>query len=304
MKIGELLGADIEEVFFDDFWSKKPIHIKGSPEKFEFLPDMDQLPRILSGCFDGAEWINTHNLKAQAYKYNQDGSIDKFVDVPAEMYVQMFNSGYGLCFNDVSFAVPDFEEVLTEFSDGFDASIPDSVTCYLTPPNSRGVLHFDNQHVFFVQRSGRKKWRISNEPAIENPFENLVYPNCDLEFFNYMDSKGYKIRPPVDCGYTDLVLEKGDVLYMPPGFYHVGNTEEDLSFHFTITIEPLSAQSKIYSYLYEKARSNSSVVNKDLRFLPRQEALKVLAESQQFYSGLLSEFVLSDLFYSPDAESD
>lgn len=298
MKISDILSPVRQEEFFENYWGKKPLHIPGNVDKFLCLPNVAELPGILAGKIDGSVWHDTHNLKGQAYKHNPDGSVDKFMDVPIGMYTQMFNSGYGLCFNDVSFAISELDEILTEFSDGAEPLGQDSVTCYLTPPDSRGVLHFDNQHVFFVQRVGAKNWRISNQPGISNPFENLIYPSCDKDYFNYMAEKGYNIKLPSECGYRDLTLQQGDVLYMPPGYYHVGNTGDGLSFHYTITIEPISFHSKIYALMHEKARKNSIVINKDLRFATQVEAEEILENSRKIFLEILDEKLLRELMKS------
>jgi ribosomal protein L16 Arg81 hydroxylase len=298
MDIGDLLNPISRKDFFENVWGQAPLHITGHLDKFDYLPNISELPGILSGKIEDDSWQGTHNLVGQAYKQNIDGSIDKFMDVPIGMYTQMFNSGYGLCFNDVSFAIPELQKILAEFLGNSNTVNQDSVTCYLTPPASRGVLHFDNQHVFFVQRSGTKNWRVSNEPGIKSPFENLIYPSIDSNYFDYLKGKGYQIKLPAECGHTDLTLRQGDVLYLPPGHYHLGNTVDNLSFHYTITIEPVSFHSKIYALMHEKSRRFSSVINKDLRFSDKDEVANTLKSSCDIFRELFDEDLLKELIRS------
>ncbi|MGN6695283.1 MAG: cupin domain-containing protein, partial [Aquihabitans sp.] len=100
---------------------------------------------------------------------------------------------------------------------------PVQVNAYLSPSAAQGLeLHFDYHDVFVVQLEGTKRWRIwepndrTRDPvggrhAIARPtFEELGEP------------------------ILDLVLEPGDVLYLPRGHGHVAQTTDRSSAHLTI----------------------------------------------------------------------
>jgi hypothetical protein len=100
---------------------------------------------------------------------------------------------------------------------------PVQINAYLSPPAAQGLdLHFDYHDVFVVQLEGTKRWRIwepndrTRDPvggrhAIARPtFEELGEP------------------------ILDLVLEPGDVLYLPRGHGHVAQTTDRSSAHLTV----------------------------------------------------------------------
>ena len=66
--------------------------------------------------------------------------------------------------------------------------------------------HFDQYDVFLLQGSGRREWRIG--------------PGCDWET-PQLNENGLKLIPPFDPTDT-VILQPGDVLYLPPGIAHWG----------------------------------------------------------------------------------
>ncbi len=100
---------------------------------------------------------------------------------------------------------------------------PVQVNAYLTPSSARGLeVHFDYHDVFVVQLDGTKRWRIWA------PTERSREP---------IGGKHAVPRPqPEELGdpILDLVLEPGDVLYIPRGHPHVAETTDRESAHLTI----------------------------------------------------------------------
>lgn len=100
---------------------------------------------------------------------------------------------------------------------------PVQVNAYLSPSSARGLdIHFDYHDVFVVQLEGTKRWRVwaptarSREP---------------------IGGKHAVPRPtPDELGEVelDLVLEPGDVLYLPRGHPHVAETQDRSSAHLTV----------------------------------------------------------------------
>eukprot|EP00929_Paragymnodinium_shiwhaense_P078454 TRINITY_DN40674_c0_g1_i1.p1 TRINITY_DN40674_c0_g1~~TRINITY_DN40674_c0_g1_i1.p1 ORF type:complete len:530 (+),score=104.78 TRINITY_DN40674_c0_g1_i1:77-1666(+) len=93
---------------------------------------------------------------------------------------------------------------------------------YMTPKGSQGLApHFDDVEIFVIQTEGSKRWR-------------LYKPVPGWELAN-KHSRDYK---PSDLGQPTLevVLQPGDVLYMPRGTPHEACCSEgDESFHVTVS---------------------------------------------------------------------
>lgn len=100
----------------------------------------------------------------------------------------------------------------------FSASVQTNI--YLTPPGAKGFrTHYDSHDVFVMQVSGRKQWRIYDEP-VGKPF------------------RGEGFEPGVhDVGdpEEEFVLNAGDTVYIPRGMMHDAESfEDEASLHITL----------------------------------------------------------------------
>ncbi len=102
---------------------------------------------------------------------------------------------------------------------------PIQINAYLSPASARGLdVHFDYHDVFVVQLEGTKRWRIwSPTDRSRNPVGGKhATPRPDLA----------ELGDPL----LDLVLEAGDVLYLPRGHPHVAETTDRSSSHLTVGV--------------------------------------------------------------------
>lgn len=92
------------------------------------------------------------------------------------------------------------------------------INCYLTPPNAKGIRpHSDPRDTILIQQHGSKcwsAWPLSCNAAILEPQEG---------------------RPTVPSDHClEVVLSRGDALFIPAGCVHAAETQEDYSLHLTI----------------------------------------------------------------------
>ena len=98
---------------------------------------------------------------------------------------------------------------------------PAQANAYFTPRGSQGLpVHHDTHDVFCLQVAGSKRWLVY-EPALELPLRNQ----------RYRPELGEPGEPVLD-----LVLEPGDMLYMPRGWLHQALTSDEDSLHLTIGV--------------------------------------------------------------------
>jgi len=93
---------------------------------------------------------------------------------------------------------------------------------YLTPEKNQGFApHHDDVDAFVLQLEGRKRWRVYE------PKEKLA--RSSSQDFSKEDDIGRPI--------FDVILQPGDVLYMPRGTIHQANTPlgEKFSLHLTLS---------------------------------------------------------------------
>ena len=98
---------------------------------------------------------------------------------------------------------------------------PVQANAYFTPRGSPGLpVHHDTHDVFCLQVAGRKRWLVY-KPALELPLRDQ----------RYRPEMGEPGEPVLD-----LVLEPGDMLYMPRGWLHEALTSDEDSLHLTIGV--------------------------------------------------------------------
>jgi hypothetical protein len=99
--------------------------------------------------------------------------------------------------------------------------VPFRANCYLTPASSSGFsLHYDTHDVVILQIAGKKIWRIHDNPiplpAIDQPYQTTYGNQSRL--------------------IAEIELRPGSVLYLPRGYIHAADSQDDGSLHVTIGI--------------------------------------------------------------------
>jgi ribosomal protein L16 Arg81 hydroxylase len=95
---------------------------------------------------------------------------------------------------------------------------------WLTRANEfKPYLHFDRYDIFILQIHGRKRWRL---------FEPLPIPDNRVGAALAWEEVGEPI--------IDVVIEPGDLIYIPPHTPHVVTTQDEHSVHVGIGLHPLT----------------------------------------------------------------
>ncbi len=98
------------------------------------------------------------------------------------------------------------------------------VTAYAAWPGAEGFgPHRDDHDVFVLQLSGRKRWRIHGRA--QGPVDAVLAAD---------DAGPAEDRPGPEP--AELLLEPGQVLYLPRGWWHSTRAEEHPSLHLTLGI--------------------------------------------------------------------
>jgi hypothetical protein len=99
---------------------------------------------------------------------------------------------------------------------------------YLTPPGAQGFrTHFDTHDVLVLQVSGIKKWRVWGDMLMPHATRNTPW-----------DGAVHRADP---AGARDVLLQPGDVLFVPRGVAHDASVQEgsEPSLHVTVgLLEP------------------------------------------------------------------
>ncbi|MEV4755000.1 cupin domain-containing protein [Micromonospora sp. NPDC049559] len=130
---------------------------------------------------------------------------------------------------------------LVDFARELGAALgqPLQVNAYLTPAGSQGfATHYDTHDVFVLQVAGRKHWRI-HEPVLPDPLERQPWGGRADEVSAVAEG------PPA----LDVTLAPGDALYLPRGWLHSAQAQEESSLHLTVGIRAMTRYALVETLL-------------------------------------------------------
>ena len=188
-----LLGGLSPQAFLRRHWQKKPLLVRRALPGFRGVIGKSAL-FALAGRSEvesrlverrGRHWKVTHGPLART-RLARAGRRDWTLLV----------SGVN-CYSDAA------ERLLRRFSFIPQARLDDVMVSYAAPGGGVGP-HVDSYDVFLVQGAGRRRWRIAR------PRNFLLTPGAPLKLI-----AGF--RPE-----EEVLLEPGDLLYLPPGWGHDG----------------------------------------------------------------------------------
>lgn len=110
-----------------------------------------------------------------------------------------------------------------------DLGHPVQVNAYVTPRQAQGFAHhYDVHDVFVMQTAGQKRWLI--HPPVH------VHPLRDQPWTDRRAEVEAATSAPDAEPLLDVVLQPGDVLYLPAGFLHAAQALGETSAHLTVGV--------------------------------------------------------------------
>ncbi|MFI6686641.1 JmjC domain-containing protein [Streptomyces sp. NPDC050485] len=166
------------------------------------------------------------NTEYTLVRYTQEADIRELADpLGVAEYLQ---SGYSLKLGNLQH----FDERLGRFTErlGYELGSPIKAFAFFTPPGNQALgQHYDQASNFLCQCEGKKLWRLYR-PVMTNPLERHAWSWANL---TEEDRSRLNDGPPD----IEVLLEEGDVLWMPRGWIHAGVTESDRSLHVSLRVE-------------------------------------------------------------------
>lgn len=221
----EDLVGDIE-AFSQKAWGQAPNLARGQFQRSLLdIPMLDDLlsftvlraPTDLRLTKDGVPIPHEHYSRPVRFSNSQLVGNPEPVVVP-ELAITAFRNGCTLVFQGLQNHLPR----LNEYCCILASSIchPVGANAYFSPDGANGKLHFDYHEVFIVQISGEKKWSVY-ESVAPNPTPS---------------TSDQSVAIGAEC--LDETLSQGDVLYLPRGFWHLGQVVGDEpSLHLTLSVQ-------------------------------------------------------------------
>ena len=273
MRLEHLLSPLTIDEFLTNFWGQTFTHVPGVPDKFSHLFPWQRLN----------EALEQHRLDFPRIRLTRDGERlqpgsyishtnprQKRVTVPRLRYdkvTQELNSGATLVLD----AVDELYEPLHTLAEALELFFHErsQINAYSSWRTSRGFdLHWDDHDVFILQVTGRKHWKIHGMTR--------AYPVAG-------DPKDPK---PTEPPLWDHILEAGDLLYIPRGFWHVAYPLNEPTLHLTVGVHN-RAGLDLLRWLANRMRS-SETVRMDLPRFATKETLQ--SHLRQIRDELLAEW--------------
>ncbi len=287
-----LQGFDAEE-FVSQYWQKKPCVLRQALVDFESPVSPEELAGL--ACEQDVHCrlvIEKDGASPWQLRYGPFEDSD-FLELP--------ETHYSLLVSECEKWLPEFGDLLDQFNFIPDWRLDDLMLSYAPQHGSVGP-HVDEYDVFLLQALGSRRWQYT-EVRLEDP---QLIPNLDLAILSHFEPD------------QDIVLNPGDILYLPPGCAHHGIALErcmtySIGFRapdavtifesLALEIERLDANVPRYSDPdLELDRHKAEITDREIdRF--RTLALELFEQSPELWRDAVGK-MLSDSAVGQDQEDD
>lgn len=221
----DLLAPFDVEVFFRDYYGKQPLLIRGGAEKFRNVMSWP----ILEGLVNRTSiWsstslklvLDTKALPASSYcvqAVGRDGAT--LMQPSAPLVNDWLGKGASLVLNDIDALTPELAAVARVLENTLDTKVQANLYCSWKA-HKAFLSHMDTHDVFAVHVEGRKQWLVY-EGRAEQPINHPAFKGVAQEVID--KAKGKVLM--------DIVMEPGDLLYIPRGQYHDALAESGGTVH-------------------------------------------------------------------------
>lgn len=220
-----------EQEFFERYWEKRPVRVQGdgASARHRGLLSLADVDRYLA--------LARHNLSSfvSIIQVGQPVQRTRVADVEPRQLYRAFHAGSTLLFEGMDRVWPPLHDLAHMLGQALSARI--QINAYLSPPAAQGAhLHPDIHDVFVVHLENAKHWWLY-EHRVYEPIEGLTYKR---ELPAGLSKRAYE-REEVDIPVAEeMVMEAGDLLYLPRGVVHKAAALEDAhSLHLAIVVTPI-----------------------------------------------------------------
>ena len=192
----QLQGFDSEE-FISRYWQKQPYVLRNAFAEFESPVSPEELAGL--ACEEDV------HCRLVIEKDGDSPWQLRYGPFEDEDFLNLPETHYSLLVSECEKWLPELADLLDQFRFIPDWRIDDLMLSYAPKHGSVGP-HVDEYDVFLLQAMGSRRWQYC-ESRIENP---KLIPKLDLAILQ-------EFTPD-----QEIVLNPGDMLYLPPGFAHHG----------------------------------------------------------------------------------
>jgi 50S ribosomal protein L16 3-hydroxylase len=228
----QLQGFDSAE-FINQYWQKRPCVLRNAFADFESPISPEELAGL--ACEEDVHCrlvIEKDGVSPWQVRYGPFEEQD-FLDLP--------ETHYSLLVSECEKWLPELTDLLDQFRFIPDWRIDDLMISYAPTDGSVGP-HVDAYDVFLLQAMGSRRWQFSNSRKEEAE----LIPGLELAILQQFSPD------------QDLVLNPGDMLYLPPGIAHHG-IALDRCMTYSIGFRAPTAAAALESFALESERLGNNV---------------------------------------------
>jgi ribosomal protein L16 Arg81 hydroxylase len=221
VSFAEITAPMDPQCFLSEFWTREAVLLRADERSFDRYCGWEAVNAILNAgdCVFPMIKVSRRDdaVPPDAFTTGAAGG-QRIVD--ARAVVNLFRDGASFGITGADSHWPPLRSVVDGVRDALLESVNANIYC--SPPNVQGFqCHYDLHEVFVLQVEGVKRWRVFR-PILEAPIEG--WRREDAEEVLQTDP------------YIDVVLRKGDVLYVPRGHWHYAVAQDSISVHVTLGV--------------------------------------------------------------------
>jgi hypothetical protein len=233
--------------FLETCWGQNFLHVPGTPGKFSDLLPWTELNRILEQHrFDTPRLRLTREgqpvsaTNFLSYQTNRRRPNQPIARVRAAELQKELRDGATLVID----AVDELHRPITDIAESLERlfRVRIQVNMYAGWRTSHGFdLHWDDHDVFILQVAGRKHWKVYGMTR-KYPMARDVEPTTE------------KPETPIWEG----MLDEGDLLYIPRGWWHVAMPLDEPTLHLTVGVNNATG-ADLLSWFIDRLRTSEDV---------------------------------------------
>jgi ribosomal protein L16 Arg81 hydroxylase len=223
-----LLSPHTTREFFDEYWGKSPLILhRGDRAFFRELFSLADLDACLMAAANRPANI-LHIIAKQGS--GRCTTLTPVAELSKDSLYEAYLSGDTIRLIGVEKIWPPIGLLAASLQQVCDMSV--GVNLFLTPPGSQAFpVHFDTLDSLIIQLAGSKQWHIWDQ-TYERPLDSPRSQQHVVKIIT-TDENQLTLREKV-------LLDAGDIIYLPRGFYHKAAAINELSLHLTVSFYPLS----------------------------------------------------------------
>jgi 50S ribosomal protein L16 3-hydroxylase len=184
-----ILGGLTAKDFLRRHWQKRPLLVRGALPGFTGVASPARLARLAARADVESRWVRRAG--------------ERWRVTHGPLRCDMLPRRSTLLVSGVNLHVPAADALLRRFDFVPQARLDDVMVSWASPGGGVGP-HVDSYDVFLLQGAGRRVWRLQRPRAFS------LVPDAPLQLIT-------DFAPD-----EELLLEPGDLLYLPPGWGHDG----------------------------------------------------------------------------------